>query len=552
MKIFTRILVFLLITVTGWHSFAQTNESRPNIVIILIDDMIWNTTGATGEIPEFKTPNIDRIADEGINIRYYSTNSLCIPGRASLLTGLYGHKTGSVSNAGGKLKANTTTIATLLHKYGYYTALDGKNMVSSSTPKPGFDYWFCTPNAGYINDTCNFMGTQQIFTKHITAITTDTAVALIRRVNTPFFILVSHNATHRPYQPLPELKGSMSSTYFPVPKNFNKYTTDYPSFLYDSTQGFISNEIEFLTNTRSYHEVLSGVEKSVGEIYNALQETGQLDSTLLIFVGDNGFTIGAHQLWGKRVPYEEAMRMPLLIRYPKWFPPNSSFDKEFVINTDLFPTILDAAGINIENKSDGYSIRSLINGTKHRDRFLYEQYPEKNRLDRPVSKTIRTKYFQYTRYYCTDTTEELFDMVNDSLQTVNLARYPEYKDVLIDYRYKLDSLRIALNDTANIPYNFPCFLRTDLISDSEINTNNAEIKVFPIPASQEIFVYLPKEYESATVEMFNEIGETTQPIIESLSSRFSVVKVSSLPKGIYFLRFRTDKNIQTVKIAVVR
>lgn len=552
MKFFTRILVFLLITVTGWHSFAQTNESRPNIVIILIDDMIWNTTGATGEIPEFKTPNIDRIADEGINIRYYSTNSICIPGRASLLTGLYGHKTGAVCNSGG-LRWNFPTIATLLHNNGYYTALDGKYMVSSSTPKPGYDYWFCTPYAGYWNDTCNYMNSIKTFTEHITGITTDTAVALIHRVRTPFFLLVSHNATHVPYQPMPEFKGSMSNTFFPAPKNFERFTKDYPSFLYDREQRVISNEIEFLSVTRNYHEVLSGVEKSVGEIYDALRQTGQLDNTLLIFTSDNGFTIGAHQLWGKRKPYEEIMRMPLFIRYPAWFSPRSTFDKEFVINTDLFPTILDAAGIKDNTKRDGYSIPSLINGNVHRDQFLYEQYPEYiPAITRPVSKTIRTKYFQYTRYYCTDTTEELFDMVNDSLQMVNLARYPEYKDVLIDYRYKLDSLRIALNDTANIPYNFPCFLRTDLISDSGINTNNAEIKVFPTPASQEIFVYLPKEYESATVEMFNEIGETTQPIIESLSSRFSVVKVSSLPKGIYFLRFRADKNIQTVKIAVVR
>ncbi len=552
MKFFTRILVFLLITVTVWRSFAQTNDPRPNIVIILVDDMIWNTTGATGEISEFKTPNIDRIANEGINIRYYSTNSICIPGRASLLTGLYGHKSGAVCNSGG-LSWNFPTIATLLHKYGYYTALDGKYMISSSTPKPGYDYWFCTPNAGYINDTCNFMGTKQIFTKHITAITTDTAVALIRRVHSPFFILVSHNATHIPYQPMPEFYGSMNNTFFYAQKNFERFTKDYPSFLYDKDQRIISDELEFLSVKRKYYEVLSGVEQSVGEIYNALQQTGQLDNTLLIFTSDNGFTIGAHQLWGKRKPYEEIMRMPLLIRYPKWFSPHSSFDKEFVINTDLFPTMLEAAGIKDTVKHDGYSILSLINGSEHRDRFLYEQYPEYiPAITRPVSKTIRTKYFQYTRYYCVDTTEELFDMVNDSLQMINLARHPEYEDVLIDYRYKLDSLRIALNDTANIPYDFPCFLRTDLISDSGINANNAEIKAFPTPASQEVFIFVPKEYENATIEMFNGVGEITQPIIEVLSSRFLVLKISSLPKGIYFLRFRTDKNIQTVKVVVAR
>lgn len=308
----------------------------------------------------------------------------------------------------------------------------------------------------------------------------------------------------------------------------------------------------YLSLQRTYHEVLSGVEKSVGEIYTALQKTGQLDNTVLIFCSDNGFTIGAHQLWGKRRPYEEIMRMPLFIRYPPWFSPHSSFDKEFVINTDLFPTILEAAGIKDTVKRDGFSIRSLINGTAHRDEFLYEQYPEGAAdTTHPYSRSVRTKYFMYSRYYCTDTTEELFDMVNDSFQTVNLARNPEYSEVLHKYRYKLDSLRLVLNDTLNIPSDCPCYLKTDPLTDTG-DIGFSDVKVFPSPASGEITVQSETGFENVQIELFNCLGEILKPTINSFSSHFIQIKVSELTTGVYFLRLKNDKSTKAIKIVVAR
>ncbi len=393
------------------------------------------------------TPNIDRIGNEGAILKYYSTNALCIPGRTSLLTGNYGHKTGAINNSAYPSQS-LQTIPKILNANGYYTALCGKWMLGTPFPKPEFDYWLWTPNSTtYYNDSARYYDSLISVTGHMTDFITDSALQLISRIDTPFFMMLSYNAPHTPHVPELQYTNYYAADSFSIPLNWNAYTANYPSFLYAPGSHPITTLPEYENENRDYYAMMLGIESATGKILDSLQANGLLENTMVIFTTDNSYLLGEHRLRGKSLPYDECMKMPMLIRYPAWFQPGTVIDSSITLNIDVAPSVLDAVGIVDTFNMDGTSIHSITSNQFKRKEFLYEQTPEP--IDSIASvRTFKDNYFQYNRYYCSDTTEELFDMIQDPYQKKNLVHHYFYQDTLTQYRLKLDSIRLALNDTS--------------------------------------------------------------------------------------------------------
>ena len=529
---------FILAAFTIYHSLftvALAQSPRPNVLIIMADDMKWNSLIILNPDNILPTPNIDRIGNEGANIKCYSVNSLCVPGRQALLTGKYGHRM-DVMNNSHYIPNSVKLLPKIFHDSGYYTALVGKWMVTNPHPYPSyFDYWLYSDNkVHYFDDTCYYFNTPIATSEHMTDFLTDSAVQLLSRIDTPFFMMLDHNAPHGTWHPQAIYEGVFDPCNFPVPLNFEKYSVNYPDFLYTDTSNLVHNVNQEIKMLRNYYEMMAGVEESVGEVLDTLTARGLLDNTIIIFTTDNSNLIGEHGLAGKQQPYNECMRMPLLIRYPPLFSAGTVMNDNFILNVDIAPTLLSLAGINSGLTMDGIPIQNFLNSDTSRTQFYYEQ--KARGVDTlPQVRTVRDNQFQYNRYYCTDTTEELFDEQLDTLQMINLAVNPAFQTVLYQYRNKLDSMRYALNDTMTID-----LTGCHLVADTSVFVSHAGEKIFsvyPNPALN-IFYVQSASQQKINYEVLNILGQ------KIMSGQFDFTKtvvqkidLGAQPDAVYLLQF---------------
>lgn len=178
-----------------------------------------------------------------------------------------------------------------------------------------------------------------------------------------------------------------------------------------------------------YAETLLGVDDSVGRVVEALRKRGQLDSTLVIYMGDNGFAFGEHGLIDKRTAYEESMRVPMLARCPELFSGGRTIT-DVIAGLDIMPTVLNAAGITPPPDLDGRSMLPLLAGNpdpKWRKDLLYEYYWERNFPQTPTLHALRTDRYKYIHYYGIWDSDELYDLQEDPLETNNLIDNAERK-----------------------------------------------------------------------------------------------------------------------------
>jgi N-acetylglucosamine-6-sulfatase len=190
---------------------------------------------------------------------------------------------------------------------------------------------------------------------------------------------------------------------------------------------------------KRYAETLLGVDDSVGRVLDALRQRGQLDSTLVIYMGDNGFAFGEHGLIDKRTAYEESMRVPMLARCPELFSGGGAVEK-MVAGLDIMPTVLDAAGVPAPPGLDGRSMLPLLRGQadpQWRTQLLYEYYWERNFPQTPTMHALRTDRYKYIHYYGIWDTDELYDLQEDPLETTNLISNPERKGTIQEFNKRL-------------------------------------------------------------------------------------------------------------------
>ncbi len=441
-------------------------DPRPNIVFILVDDLRWDELGCAGH-PYIKTPNIDRIAREGVMFRNaFMTTPLCSPSRAGFLTGQYAHTNGITDNVDRSAASHKlVTFPLLLHRSGYETAFVGKwHMGNDDMPRPGFDRWVSFKGQGsYFSPDINEDGKEVKPGGYITDILNGYAVEFIkRRRDKPFLVYLAHKAIHP--EATQNNDGSVnladSERFIPAERHKNLYASETvprrpnarrapegkPALerrigeLPPLGSGTATRDEAILGRQRS----LMAIEEGVGEILGALKETGQLDKTVIVFSSDNGYFYGEHGLSvERRLAYEESIRMPLLARYPRMIKAGTVRD-EFALNIDLAPTLLSLAGAAAPADMQGRSLTPLLKGerVKWRDSFLIEYYSDRvfPRIDRMGYKAVRDGRWKYIRYLELEGMDELYDLKTDPYEMKNLINQTSAKSSLDRMRLEMDRL----------------------------------------------------------------------------------------------------------------
>ena len=446
----------------GGLSLGEADEKRPNILFILTDDQRYDALGFMGKPGFLKTPNMDRIAREGAQFRNaFVTISLCAPSRACFLSGCYAHRHGVVTNEGFELDPSTPTFPQVLQKAGYETAFIGKwHQAPRSDPRPGFDYWLSFVGQGVYDDPkLNENGREFQAKGYMTDLLTDYAVKWLKKDrDKPFCMMLSHKAVHGPFTPPAKYKEALADAEIPEPASYKDTFEDKPEWMRRAFTSGMRREQWIVSegtpvpkkvqrkpwNSKGfldYYRTIMGIDDGIGRVLDTLESTGQLDNAVIVFAGDNGYFIGEHGLGDKRLMFEESIRIPFLVRYPKLVKGGSKVD-ETVLNIDLAPTLLDLAGAKIPDGMQGKSIVPLIKGKKGpHDSFLYEYFREGWACGLPLMLGVRTNEWKYCTYPDIKDIDELYDLKNDPIEMHNLAQDPAYAGKVKEMKAELERLK---------------------------------------------------------------------------------------------------------------
>jgi len=436
-------LLALALTIAAGSRIGQAAEPprQPNFVYVFTDDQRWDALGvvqreqgAKGRFPWLKTPNLDRLAAEGMRFRNaFVVNSLCAPSRASLVTGQYGHVNG-VTNNHTPHPAGNLSVAALLRPAGYTSGYFGKwHHGNQSGKRPGFDtsasfvgqgrYFDCpievdgvaTPSKGFVDD-----------------VTTDYAASFIKTHQAkPFLLILGLKTCHGPFTPPPrnekDYEGALARTTpnYGIPAIYAK----------GGPSGKATDAKEVPTNLGMFRGINS-VDDNVGKLLKLLDDLKLTEDTVFIFSSDNGYYLGEHNLGDKRTAYEESLRIPMLLRYPRAVQAGRLEDR-MVLNIDPAATFLDLAGQPVPAEMHGRSWRPLLEGKSAaawRDSFFYCYFYERN-FNAPLTTAVRLADAKLIKYPGHDEWTEVFDLKADPYETRNLASDPAAADL----RQKLES-----------------------------------------------------------------------------------------------------------------
>ncbi|HEX9611657.1 MAG TPA: sulfatase, partial [Gemmatimonadales bacterium] len=437
----------------------QPPAARPprNVIVILSDDhrydfMSFMKGGASSPGPPawLGTPALDRMASRGAHVRNaFVTTSLCSPSRASILTGRYAHRHGVVDNTS-PIPPGTVFFPELLQRAGYRTAYVGKWHMGedeeSDRPRPGFDHWVSFRGQGvYVDPVLNVNGARVQGTGYTTDILTGYALDWLRRgragdTDRPFFLILSSKAVHAEFIPAPRHRGRYAAAPIPYPATMASTDANYrgkPAWVRaqrDSWHGvdfMYHGQMQFDEFYRRYAETLLSLDESVGRVLDYLDQSGLAASTLVWYMGDNGFLLGEHGLIDKRNAYEESIRIPMLAYAPGWIPPGTVVTR-MVRNIDVAPTILDLAGVPAPDSLDGRSVLAALRGgtVAGAEELLYEYYWEYAFPHTPSTFAVRGPRWKYILYHGVWDKNELYDLTADPAERTNLIDAPALRDTV--------------------------------------------------------------------------------------------------------------------------
>lgn len=465
-------LIFLLLLIMiVFPCFADVEKNKkkqvkPNIVFILLDDQVWNAWGREGRYPFLNTPNINRLADEGMNFKNaFVTTSLCSPSRASFMTGCYVHTNGVYVNTYADPNPQVPFLPKILQEAGYETAFLGKwHMKPGAEPRKGFDYWLSFDGQGqYMNPPLNENGRDFIQKGYITNILTEYAERWINKPkNKPFCLFIWHKAVHAPFTPEPRDSTAFSDARIPEYENWYDDMKDKPQWLrrgwlygvhyqawMDSKAKPVPDKIDPNPwnpqdpRWLNYLRTMLSVDRSVGDIRKCLEENHLLDNTIIVYGSDNGFFLGAHQRGDKRLMYEESLRIPLIVRYPKLIKPGS-VSEEMILNIDVAPTLIELAGVKVPEKMQGSSFLPLLENkkTKWRKSFMYEYFQEAYAPGLVTVTGVRTQRYKYIEsLHRVNDNNELYDLEKDPGEMHNRINDPKYHSVKLEMIKELNKLK---------------------------------------------------------------------------------------------------------------
>jgi len=437
-----------------------------------------------------ETPHLDRIADGGMLFNNcFCTNSICTPSRATILTGTYNH-VNEVTTLASKMDGRQLTFPKLLQKQGYQTAVIGKwHLGHGGINDPtGFDYWNVLPGQGlYHNPKMFEMGEEKVFKGYVTDIITDFSLDWLtdRDKNSPFCLLCHHKAPHRSWEPDEKHALMYEDIDIPEPETFNddysnrtraaaeaKMRVDRDMHKGDLKQpepdGLTLKEEKswkYQRYIKDYLRCVASIDDNVGRMLDYLDEEGLTENTIVIYTSDQGFFLGDHGWYDKRFMYEESLRMPFIIRYPKEIEPGT-VNEDMILNVDFAPTFLDYAGIDIPEQMQGASFRPLLNSNLPegwQTSMYYRYWMHLAHHYVYAHYGVRTLRYKLIYYYADALGQpgaidepkepewELFDLEKDAYEMNNVYNAPEYADVVKELKAELRRLQEEVGDE---PYEF--------------------------------------------------------------------------------------------------
>lgn len=415
------------------------DRSAPNIVLIVTDDQRWDTL--------YGMPSVrSLLAGHGVTFtNAFVTTPLCCPSRASTLSGRYGRANGVWDNVGphGGATAfdDSSTIASVLDEFGYDTALVGKYLngyalLGQCYVPPGWDDWNASydhPSEHYYDLTLNHNGSLIRYgddpSDYQSNVLVRRAIDFIGSASAPYFLYLAPSAPHLPAVAAPRDVGSYQDAPAWRPASYDEPDlTDKP---WEATIRPLTPEgaDDIDAGRRHMLESLRSLDRSIRRLISALEAAGDLDRTIVVFTSDNGFLWGEHGLTSKAWPYEESIRVPLIIRTPWTTQPRT--DDHLVLNIDLAATIAELAGTAMDPPQHGRSLAPLLRGepTRWRTDFVVEWLGRDLRSTGrgpPRYEALRTERFVLVEYE--NGWVELYDVLRDPLQLVNLADDPRQSD----------------------------------------------------------------------------------------------------------------------------
>jgi arylsulfatase A-like enzyme len=457
-------------------------REQPNILFIMSDDHASHAISAYGSRIN-RTPHIDRLAAGGMRMdNCFCTNSICTPSRAAILTGQYSHRNG-VYTLGDPIDGSRNHVAKELQSAGYQTAMVGKwHMHSDPT---GFDYWNILPGQGLYYDPIFIEeGRKRKHEGYCTDLIGDFSLDWLKRRDRkkPFFLMSHHKAPHRAWQPGPKYANLFDGQTIPEPDNlYDRYTgkarslaavkmrvgedstkTDLKVDRPEGLEGDALRKWAYQLYIKDYLRCVQSVDDNVGRLLDYLDAEGLAKNTIVIYTSDQGFFLGDHGWYDKRVMYEEALRMPFLIRYPGAVKPRS-VNGDIVLNIDFAPMFLDFAGVKAPAEMQGRSFRANLQGRTPKDwrTSMYYRYWMHNDGSHavPAHYGVRTRDHKLIYFYgkpldmkgargpATEPEWELYDLRKDPREMNNVYHDPAYRKVAEQMKRELDRVQKEAGDT---------------------------------------------------------------------------------------------------------
>jgi arylsulfatase A-like enzyme len=466
-------------------------ERRPNVVFMMADDHAAHAIGTYGSRIN-RTPGMDRIAAEGMRLdSCFCTNSLCSPSRAAILTGTYNHVNGVTSNSP-DFDARQPTFVSLLQEAGYHTLLSGKwHLGHGGIHDPvGFDRWSILEDHGRYNDP-EFLGpggSRVVRPGYTTDVITDQALEWLdeRDRSRPFCLLIQHKAPHREWLPAERHATLYDGEEIPEPATLRDdymgraapareatmrvaddlTDEDLKAFLPEELVGDEALKWKYQRYIKDYLRCVAALDENVARVLDYLDADGIAEDTVVVYTSDQGFFLGDHGWYDKRWMYEESLRMPMLVRYPREIPPGTTSDA-IVLNVDFGPTFLDLAGVPVPDFMQGRSAREVLRGETPDDwrTSMYYRYWVHMDVAHHVwahygVRTARHKLVYYYAEPCgtrgafdvpRPPAWELFDLERDPHELTSVYGEPAYAGVTAELKAELRRLQDELGDTECAP-----------------------------------------------------------------------------------------------------
>jgi arylsulfatase A-like enzyme len=439
-------------------SNALTSErKKPNFIFILTDDQRHNAMGCAGN-SLVRTPNIDSLAARGVRFENaFVTLSICSPSRAACLTGRYGSATG-VTTVPGTIHKNEKTIAHLLKEAGYRTGMVGKWHLGNVPAELGFDFsTFFRSNGAYYNRKIIKNGKTERAAGYIEDFNAQQAIEFLKDASSsPFMLWLCTQIPHMDHTFDWPARDEMLATYdqdqMPVPETWQDDLTGKPAYLKEgrNRQQALRYGYDKAENIRRhfqrYYAAITEMDAALGRILKAVDVMGLRDNTYFIFMGDNGWFMGEHGFTSKVLPYEESIRVPMIVAGPGI---EHAVNSHLVLSIDLAPTILELAKTPIPKNLHGESLLRLLKNknAKWRESFLYEA-PTPTLGSRPLL-ALRTQRYKLVQTFEKDDLsrvvfEELYDIKHGPREMKNLAGSPRYANILKQLRSQLKQARSTI------------------------------------------------------------------------------------------------------------